>query len=173
MSAERFPAARSGAYRTTALLGLPAERARTSGRKPSTATVRTARTVLGFRDLDTNVVEYGSPAPGITAGPTAWPEWRAVTGKVLHAVISCHDFLADAGKGEHFRTSSAVEEALSGWGFDVSRRPDDLRPWVREYRYATGLRSECGRASVLGSASVRLDLPPPQGACVEQLSVSR
>jgi FkbM family methyltransferase len=56
---------------------------------------------------------------------------------VRHAVISCHDFRADAGDGEEFRTSAAVEQALSAWGFTVLRRRDDPRPWVREYRYAS------------------------------------
>jgi len=56
---------------------------------------------------------------------------------VRHAVISCHDFKADAGQGEVFRTGAVVDAALVRLGSDVTRRPDDSRPWVRHYRYAT------------------------------------
>lgn len=56
---------------------------------------------------------------------------------VHHAVISCHDFKADAGQGEVFRTGPVVDAALQRLGWDVTRRSDDPRPWVRHYRYAT------------------------------------
>ena len=56
---------------------------------------------------------------------------------VRHAVISCHDFRADAGDGDWFRTSDAVDAALAKWGFAVSTRPEDPRPWVPGYRYAS------------------------------------
>ena len=55
---------------------------------------------------------------------------------VRHAVISCHDFVADRGEGEGFRTSAAVDAALARWGFTVTTRPTDPRPWVPYYRYA-------------------------------------
>jgi FkbM family methyltransferase len=55
---------------------------------------------------------------------------------VRNAVISCHDFKADAGDGEEFRTSSVVDEALASWGFTVERRLTHPHPWIRDYRYA-------------------------------------
>jgi len=55
---------------------------------------------------------------------------------VRHAVISCHDFRADRTGDEFFRTSHVVEPRLASWGFTVSRRIDDPRPWIRDYRYA-------------------------------------
>jgi FkbM family methyltransferase len=62
---------------------------------------------------------------------------ESAIGLVRHAVISCHDFVADRGMGEEFRTSSGVDAALARWGFTVTTRPDDPRPWVPHYRYAS------------------------------------
>ncbi|MDR7085928.1 FkbM family methyltransferase [Aeromicrobium panaciterrae] len=50
-------------------------------------------------------------------------------------IIGCHDFRADRGDGEEFRSSTEVEAALESWGFDVQRRADDARPWVRDTLY--------------------------------------
>ena len=59
-------------------------------------------------------------------------------GKLIRqAVISCHDFRADRGDGEAFRTSEEVDEAIAARGWAVKRRPHDPRPWVRDYRYVT------------------------------------
>jgi hypothetical protein len=55
---------------------------------------------------------------------------------VRHAVISCHDFLAETTGDEFFRTSEVVDKALSSWGFTIHRRSDDPRAWIRDYRYA-------------------------------------
>lgn len=55
---------------------------------------------------------------------------------VKNAVISCHDFRADQGGDEIFRTSKEVESRLRAWNFEIERRVDDPRPWVRDYRYA-------------------------------------
>lgn len=69
-------------------------------------------------------------------------ERQAVTGMaashrlVRHAVISCHDFLADAGGDEFFRSSHVIERALKDWQLEVSRRVEDSRLWIRDYRYA-------------------------------------
>lgn len=55
---------------------------------------------------------------------------------VREAVISCHDFRADRGDDEAYRSRAIVEEALQAWGFTVVRRPGDPRPWVRDTLYA-------------------------------------
>lgn len=56
---------------------------------------------------------------------------------IAHAVISCHDFRADRGDGEDFRTGAAVDAELARLGFSWTRRLDDPRPWIRDYRYAS------------------------------------
>ncbi len=51
--------------------------------------------------------------------------------------VSCHDFKADRGDGEQFRTASVVRDYVRGRGFSVvDRRPDDL-PWIRDQINAT------------------------------------
>jgi FkbM family methyltransferase len=56
-------------------------------------------------------------------------------GQVLHrtghVVVSCHDFIADAGGPEALRTAAFVTEVLGDHGFTLARR-DDPRPWVRD-----------------------------------------
>jgi hypothetical protein len=55
--------------------------------------------------------------------------------RVRHVVVSCHDFRADRGHGDVFRTRVEVTEALAEMGFDFTSRPDDPRPWVRDTVY--------------------------------------
>lgn len=56
---------------------------------------------------------------------------------VANVVISCHDFKSEAGQGEVFGTGQIVDDGLARLGWEVSRRLDDPRPWVRHYRYAS------------------------------------
>ena len=51
---------------------------------------------------------------------------------VGHFAISCHDFKADRGDGEFFRTRKEVCEFLEGAGFAVAPRSQDTRAWIRE-----------------------------------------
>lgn len=44
--------------------------------------------------------------------------------------ISCHDFLADGGGDESFRTKTAVQDAVRRAGFRVVPRDTDPRPYV-------------------------------------------
>ena len=60
----------------------------------------------------------------------ALPGCRAalrITGKVC---IAAHDFRADRGEGEHFRTFSFVREFLEEAGFDLATRNSDPRYYV-------------------------------------------
>lgn len=57
--------------------------------------------------------------------------------RISHAVISCHDFRADRGDDETFRTGAAVDADLERLGFTWIRRQEDPRPWFRDYRYAS------------------------------------
>jgi hypothetical protein len=56
---------------------------------------------------------------------------------IRHIAVSCHDFRADSGDGESYRTGAAVDRDLARLGYQVTRRPTDPRPWVRDYRYAS------------------------------------
>jgi FkbM family methyltransferase len=56
---------------------------------------------------------------------------------IQHIAVSCHDFRADAGDGESYRTGASVDRDLARLGYEVTRRPEDPRPWVRDYRYAS------------------------------------
>lgn len=52
-----------------------------------------------------------------------------------HAAISCHDFVADVGGGDWFRTRAAVESALEGFDFVIHRRASAPHPWLRDTLY--------------------------------------
>lgn len=56
--------------------------------------------------------------------------------KVRHAVVSCHDFRADAGEGEWYRTGESVDSDLERLGFRWVRRSDHPTHPMRMYRYA-------------------------------------
>jgi len=57
--------------------------------------------------------------------------------RVRHAVIVCHDFLADKEGRPELRTKDEVRTFLIDSGFTVRERSDDSRPWVADYLYAT------------------------------------
>jgi FkbM family methyltransferase len=48
-----------------------------------------------------------------------------------HVVISCHDFIADAGGPPELNTTGIATQILQDHGFTISRRPDH-RPWIRD-----------------------------------------
>jgi FkbM family methyltransferase len=72
-------------------------------------------------------------------------ETRALLGmkdtiaKVRNICVCCHDFRADRGHGEEYRTRDFVTEFLTKSGFLVSRRPSDPRDFVRDHLF--GVRS--------------------------------
>lgn len=47
--------------------------------------------------------------------------------------VACHDFRADSGDGEHFRTRRVVEDYLSSKGFRLFSRPSHSVPYVRDH----------------------------------------
>jgi FkbM family methyltransferase len=59
--------------------------------------------------------------------------------RIHHVCVASHDFRADWGHGEQFRTRAFVERFLVGHGFTVASRTDDPREYVRDHIY--GLRS--------------------------------
>lgn len=56
---------------------------------------------------------------------------------VRNIVVSCHDFKADRGGPEWQRTYGPVRALLTAAGYRIRNRPDDPRPWVPYYLYAT------------------------------------
>jgi FkbM family methyltransferase len=55
--------------------------------------------------------------------------------RTRYVVISCHDFLADWGQSDEFRSLEQVSQWLSKAGFSLMRRANDERAWVRDYVY--------------------------------------
>lgn len=68
---------------------------------------------------------------------------RASIAKVRTICVACHDFRADRGDGEQFRTRETIERFLANNGFTVTGRRDDRRPFVRDHVH--GFRPEPGR----------------------------
>ncbi len=60
----------------------------------------------------------------------ALPGAVEVLRKTRYVCIAAHDFRADRGDGEHFRTAGFVKEFLSTMGFQLAIRSDDTREWV-------------------------------------------
>jgi len=57
---------------------------------------------------------------------------------IRHLCVASHDFRANQGHGERFRTRAFVERFLIERGFTLSLRPDDPRDYVRDH--VSGLR---------------------------------
>jgi FkbM family methyltransferase len=62
----------------------------------------------------------------------------AVLPRVRQICVACHDFRADRGDGEQFRTRTFVRQFLVKHGFTLAGRPDDPRNYVRDHVF--GLR---------------------------------
>ncbi len=59
----------------------------------------------------------------------------------IHVIcVACHDFRADWGHGEQFRTRTFVQQFLTQHGFELRSRPDDPREYVRDHIF--GLRHQ-------------------------------
>lgn len=56
---------------------------------------------------------------------------------VRHLAISCHDFVAEAGGGEQFRTKEAVRRRLVELGYVVSERSDAANPWEADVLFGS------------------------------------
>jgi FkbM family methyltransferase len=63
----------------------------------------------------------------------------ATLGRIRRIVVSCHDFRANAGEGEFFRTKDFVISTLRSVGFQLSFRESDPRPYVRDTVYGVRL----------------------------------
>jgi FkbM family methyltransferase len=58
---------------------------------------------------------------------------QAVMPRIRQICVACHDFRADMGHGEQFRTRAFVSRLLREHGFTLTSRPDDPRDYVRDH----------------------------------------
>jgi FkbM family methyltransferase len=65
---------------------------------------------------------------------------QSMLSKIRQICVACHDFRADLGHGEQYRTRRFVEEFLAAHGFALSFRSGDPRAYVRDYVF--GLRCD-------------------------------
>lgn len=68
---------------------------------------------------------------------------RDALASVRNLVVSCHDFKAAGPDDDWMRTFAPVCDLLTGAGYTITTRPDDPRPWIPYYVYAT--RGPAGR----------------------------
>ena len=94
------------------------------------------------RSLDSLAVELGFPSIDFLkmniegAEDPATAGMQAVAARVRHGTISCHDFIAEGGGSETFRTRERVGATLERLGFKLSRRTGAEKPWLRDIIYA-------------------------------------
>lgn len=93
------------------------------------------------RSLDSLAKELGLGPVALLKMNIEGAERLAVEGMIelskrtRHLVISCHDFISEAGGGEEFRTCSEVRHKLEELGFEIATRPDHPHAWTRYYLY--------------------------------------
>ena len=62
-----------------------------------------------------------------------------VMNRIATVCVACHDFRAESGHGEDFRTRIMVEQFLLRHGFQLRSRPDHPADYVRDHLF--GVRS--------------------------------
>lgn len=70
----------------------------------------------------------------------ALPGIASVMPRIRQICVACHDFRANLGHGEQFRTRAFAEQFLTEHGFSLASRAGDPRDYVRDHVF--GLRSE-------------------------------
>ncbi len=94
------------------------------------------------RSLDSLAAELGLQRVDLLKMNIEGAEKLAVKGmplmskRIHNLCISCHDFRADQGDGEEFRSKTEVRSALEAFGFGIETRAGEPAPWVRDYLYA-------------------------------------
>ncbi len=63
---------------------------------------------------------------------------ESIINRIQTICVACHDFRADRGDGDQFRTRGMVEKVLESNGFKVASCPYDPREYVRDHIF--GLR---------------------------------
>jgi len=93
------------------------------------------------RRLDDILIELDSLNPNLVKMNIEGAESAALRGmadtlRVLpQIVVSCHDFIADAGGDAALRTYDDVKNFLQRAGYDVRKKREDTRPWIPYYLY--------------------------------------
>lgn len=99
--------------------------------------------IVPARSLDSLALELGIGKVAFMKMNIEGAEKLAVRGmaamfpRLAHCCISCHDFIADLGGSDEFRSKYEVRAALEVESFDIRTRPDDPQSWVRDYLYAS------------------------------------
>lgn len=105
----------------------------------SNSVVKSGEIIVPARSLDSLTKELGVSKIAYLKMNIEGAEAIALKGmsRVLpaHVCISCHDFKADYGAGEEFRTKAEVRSRLESLGYNISTRDNDARPWTRDYIY--------------------------------------
>ena len=90
------------------------------------------------RSLDSLLDELGVATVDLLKMNIEGAEQAAVKGmansarRMRYVAISCHDFIADAGGSEQFRTREFIKAALRDHGFEIAQRTDAPHPWLRD-----------------------------------------
>jgi FkbM family methyltransferase len=63
----------------------------------------------------------------------ALPGMRLILPRIHNICVACHDFRADWGHGDQFRTRAFVERFLTENGFTINSRRNDPRDYVRDH----------------------------------------
>lgn len=99
---------------------------------------------IPVRSLDSLVKQFGLERIDFLRLNIEGAERMAIEGMaesialVRNVSISCHDFIADLGHGEEYRSLDAVIPFLERSCFTVTRRaPEAGRPWVAGYVYGS------------------------------------
>ena len=88
------------------------------------------------KTLDTLLIELGINEVGLLKMNIEGAERPAMSGmrkaapSIRNVAISCHDFVADDGGGDDFRTREFVQPALEDMGFAVSNGKAGPEPWL-------------------------------------------
>jgi FkbM family methyltransferase len=101
----------------------------TSGVSVSCATLDSVFQSLGLKQVDFLKMNIEG------AERLALPGMGAMLPRTKNICISCHDFLADEGGSDMFRTKAEIIAFLKQNGFDISLRESDGRCNVRDYVY--------------------------------------
>jgi FkbM family methyltransferase len=100
-------------------------------------------TKVQARSLDSLLQELGIGTVALLKMNIEGAERLAVRGmvesarRVANVCISCHDFVAERGGPDVFRTKAEVVPLLKSFGYSLIGRPDHSDPWVRDYLYGS------------------------------------
>lgn len=62
-----------------------------------------------------------------------------VMSHIRRVCIACHDFRAERGDGEEYRSRDSIVKFLTQHGFETQTRVDETRPAIRDHVHATNL----------------------------------